>query len=275
MAVAKVHGVGLFYEVHGTGEIPLVLVHGSWASHQNWDLVAPPLAESFRVVTYDRRGHSQSDRPAGQGSIREDVADLAGLIEHLGLAPAWIAGNSFGGSIALRLAGHRPDLFRGLIVHEPPIFSMVADDPAVAPLLEKDGQVGAVVGRIAAGDHAAAAEQFVETVALGPGSWIQLPPEMQQTMVQNALTFLDEANDPEQLAFELGWIEGFQRPALLTLGDQSPPVFAPVVAKLAEALADVQVETLIGAGHIPHVTHPEAYVEAVVSFIRRKSARVG
>ena len=76
-------GVGLFYELHA-GAMPVVLVHGSWHSHRNWDLVVPRLAEVFRVLTYDRRGHSQSERPTGQGSVREDVADLAVLLEHLG-----------------------------------------------------------------------------------------------------------------------------------------------------------------------------------------------
>jgi pimeloyl-ACP methyl ester carboxylesterase len=230
------------------------------------------LAQSFRVVTYDRRGHSDSERPAGQGSVHEDVADLAALIEVLGLAPAWVVGTSFGAAIALRLAGARPELLQGLIVHEPPLLSLVADDPAVAPFLEEDGQIGAVIERIASGDHAGAAEQFVENVALGPGAWVQLPPQMQQTMIRNAPTFLDEAHDPEQLVFSLESIEGFGRPVLLTLGDQSPPIFAPVVRKLAEALPRAKVHTFAGAGHIPHVTHPDAYVEAIGSFVRKNSA---
>jgi pimeloyl-ACP methyl ester carboxylesterase len=92
------------------------------------------------------------------------------LIEQLGLAPAWMAGNSSGASIALRLAAERPDLFLGLMTHEPPFFSLLADDPSVAPMLEEVAQrIGTVVERIAAGDHAGAAEQFVESVALGPG----------------------------------------------------------------------------------------------------------
>ncbi|HEY5617406.1 MAG TPA: alpha/beta hydrolase [Vicinamibacterales bacterium] len=270
MPTANVNGVQLFYELSGTGEIPLILVHGSWASHHIWDLVVPRLAESFRVLAYDRRGHSESQRPTGQGSVREDVADLAALIEHLGLAPAWVAGNSFGASITLRLAGERPELFRGLIGHEPPLFSLLADDPAFAPLLEEVGRrIGAVVERIASGDHAAAAEQFVETVALGPGTWVQLPPDFQQTLIENAPTFLDEARDPEQLAFDLAWITAFPRPSLLTTGDQSPPTFAPVVVKLADVLPNVEVVTFPGTGHIPHVTHADAYVEAIMAFIRK------
>ena len=104
MATAKVNGVRLFYELTGTGAVPLVMVHGSWDSHQDWDLVVPRLTDAFRVLTYDRRGHSQSERPTGQGSVREDVADLAALIKHLELSPAWVVGNSFGASIALRQA---------------------------------------------------------------------------------------------------------------------------------------------------------------------------
>jgi len=270
MATIEVNGVRLFYELDGaTGAEPLVFVHGSWDSHEDWALVAPRLAESFRVLTYDRRGHSQSERPAGPGSIREDAADLAELIEHLGLVPAWVAGNSFGASIALRLAGERPDLFRGLIAHEPPLFALLGDDPIVAPLLEDVRRgIGAVIERIASGDHAGAAERFVETVALGPGTWAGMPPAMQRTLIENAPTFLDEARDPEQLAFDLDWIRGFSHPALLTRGDQSPPIFAPVVARLATALPRAQVHTFAGAGHIPHTTHPEAYAESIVAFTR-------
>jgi pimeloyl-ACP methyl ester carboxylesterase len=273
MATARVNGVRLYCELNGTGDVPLVLVHGSWASHDDWNRVVRRLADSFRVLTYDRRGHSRSERPDGRGSVREDVADLAALIEHFALAPAWVVGNSFGASITLRLAGERPELFRGLIGHEPPLFSLLGDDPALAPLLaEVDRRIRAVVTRIASGDDAGAAEQFVETVALGPGTWAQLSPQHQRTLVDNAPTFLDEASDREQIGFDLEWIRRFSQPALLTLGNQSPPTFAPVVARLAEALPRVEVLTFPGAGHIPHATDPDAYVEAILAFTRNHAA---
>lgn len=269
MATANANGVRIFYNlIEGQGA-PLVLVHGSWGSHRNWDAVAPLLGASFRVLAYDRRGHSDSERPNAQGSVREDVADLAALIEHLALAPAWVAGNSFGASIALRLAGERPDLLRGLIVHEPPLLAMLAGDPSTAPVAEEAARrVLAVVERIAAGDHAGAAEQFVETVALGPGAWSQLPPDMRKVFVENAPTFLDEARDPEQLAFDTAWLGDFRAPTLLTKGALSPPLFAPVVAKVAAALPHAKVATFEAAGHIPHATHPELYVDTIGAFIR-------
>jgi pimeloyl-ACP methyl ester carboxylesterase len=269
-ATATVNGVRLHYEFKGSGQVPLVLVHGSWDSLHDWDLVVPGLGRACKVLAYDRRGHSESERPDRPGSIDEDVADLAALVSHLGLAPVVVAGNSFGASIALRMAREHRTLLRGIIAHEPPLFGLLADDAAVAPLLtEISRRIAAVVERIAAGDHAGAAEQFVETVALGPGSWVQIPPEMQRTLVGNAPTFLDECRDPQQLVFDLEWLRGLALPVLLTMGDRSPPAFAPVIRTLARALPHAEVSTLAGAGHIPHVTHPDLYVETIESFTRR------
>lgn len=271
MSMAEVNGVRLFYEMSGNGDIPMVLVHGSWGSHDNWWAVVPGLRRSFQVLTYDRRGHSASERPPEQGSVLEDVADLAALLEHLGLSPAWVVGNSFGASIALRLAGARPDVLRGLIAHEPPLFSLLAGDTEPDGGAEEDGAMGIVLERIATGNHAGAAELFVDAVAIGPGAWAQLPPEMQDTFIYNAPTFLDECQDPEQFAFEIEQIRTFPHPSLLTRGETSPPPFAPVVGRLAAALPNADVVTLTGAGHIPHVTHPDAYVETLRAFVLRNS----
>jgi pimeloyl-ACP methyl ester carboxylesterase len=269
MVTADANGVRLAYEIHGTAEIPLVMVHGSWLTRRNWDLVVPRLAESFRVVTYDRRGHGESERPSGQGSVREDVTDLAALIEHLGLAPAWVAGQSFGGSITLRLTGERPDLLRGIVAHEPPLFALIGDDPTLAPMLENFARTSAAVAeRIASGDHAGAAEQFVEE-ALGPGLWSQLPPEITRSVIEHAPTYLDEANDPDAIAFDLEWIRGFPRPALLTHGDQSPPAFPSIITRLAEAMPSAEVREFTGAGHPIMVEQPEEFAEAITAFVRR------
>ncbi len=273
MATAVVNGVRLFYELQGTASVPLVLVHGSWNSHNAWDLVVPRLARVFRVLTYDRRGHSQSGRPIGQGSVREDVADLAALLDHVGFGPAWVVANSFGASISLRLASEQPGLFLGLVAHEPPLFSLLAGDPNLAPMLEGvQGRIKAVAKRIAAGDHAGGTEQFVETVGLGPGAWKMLPAPVLQRLNENASTFLDETNDPEQFAFDLPRISGFTKPVLFTLGDQSPPTFAPVVRKLSAVLPQAEIVTLPGAGHIPQATHPDAYVDAIIEFKQKHAA---
>jgi pimeloyl-ACP methyl ester carboxylesterase len=269
MSSLSVNGVRLLVETTGTGDVPLVLVHGSWDSHRTWDLVVPRLAEHFRVVAYDRRGHSGSERPDGPGSVRDDVADLAVLIEQHAGGRAWVVGNSFGAAISLRLACERPDLLRGLVVHEPPLIGVLAGDPTAAPMLAAVGErIAAVAQRIAAGDHAGAAEQFVDTVALGPGAWEQIPPDERHTLIGNAPTFLDEVQDPEALAFDPPALNAFAGPVLLTFGDQSPPMFAPVIAKIAAAAPRIEVRTRTGQGHVPHLTGTDAYVDMIIEFLR-------
>jgi pimeloyl-ACP methyl ester carboxylesterase len=267
-----INGVQLAYKFHGTGVIPLVMVHGALLTHQNWEWVVPHLPDSFRVLTYDRRGYGDSERPSGTWGIREHVADLAALIEHLEMAPAWVVGQSGGGNITLRLAGERPDLLRGITAHEPPLFSLVVGDADVAPMLEGFAQLNAAVAeRIASGDHTAAAEQFIEE-ALGEGLWTQLPPWFRQITIENAPSYLDEVNDPEVIAFDLKWIRDFTRPVLLTQGDQSPPMFAPVISKLAEALPAAEVGRFMGAGHPVQVEQPEDYAEAITAFAFKNTA---
>lgn len=59
------------------------------------------------------------------------------------------------------------------------------------------------------------------------------------------------------------------RPGLLTQGDQSPPLFAPVIPKLADAVPSAEVSRLTGAGHFIQAELPEAYVEALATFAHR------
>jgi pimeloyl-ACP methyl ester carboxylesterase len=259
--------VRLHYEVAGSGE-PIVFVHGSWTDHHSWDLVAPLLSSSYTVISFDRRGHSQSDTPSGQASIRDDVADLAAIIEALGPAPAHVAGNSFGAVITLRLAAERPELLRSVMLHEPPLLGLLAGDPQGEPMLDESSRrIGAVVEQIASGDHAGAARRFVEEVALGPGQWDVLSPDVQDTFVVNAPSFLDEVQEgPEALSIDLAAVSGITQPMLLSRGDQSPPFFSLVIAKLAAALPAAEQRLIRGAGHVPHQSHPTEYADMVREF---------
>ncbi|MCJ1677855.1 alpha/beta hydrolase [Streptomyces sp. APSN-46.1] len=267
MPRARLNGVELFYEVHGAGD-PLVLVHGSWSDHLGWQGVLPRLARSFEVLVYDRRGHSRSERPPGQGSRTEDEDDLAAIIEMLG-APAHVAGNSFGASTALGLAARRPELLRTLTAHEPPLMGIVADDPELRPLMRAtQGSIEGVLASLRAGDERAGARRFVEEVAFGPGAWDALPEPIRQTFAANAPTFADEQADPGWNTVDLDRLSShYTGPALLTTGTESPPWFPVIIDRLSAALPQARVRTLDGAGHVPHLTHPDRYAENLTGFI--------
>jgi len=269
MAVAHVNGVDIYCELHGAGE-PLVLVHGSWADTTQWDLVLPGLADTFQVLVYDRRGHTRSERLETQGSIDEDGDDLASLLETLALAPAHVVTNSWGGNIALRLACRRPELFRSLTCHEPPLWGLLADDPDSQAMLSQGAESLESVGsRIAAGDHQGAARQFVDEIAFGRGAWDnQLSPEVKEMFVRNAPTYLDELRDPNQLTIDPEALPALKMPVRLTQGSESPPVFSRVIDRLESLIPNVTRETIQGAGHLPQSTTPKAYVEATKRAVR-------
>lgn len=266
MPSALANRVRIYHEATGSGD-PLVLIHGGWGDHGSWRLVVEELARSYQVVTYDRRGHSQSGPSTGQGIIRAHEDDLAALIEQLG-SSAHVVGNSIGASIALRLAGRRPKLFRSICAHEPPAFELLRGDPATEALYDDHvTKLSAVEQRLAGGDMEGGARLFFETVAFGPGAWEQLPEESRRTFVTNAPTFLEEMRDPEQLRIDLHGLARFPYPTLLTNGDGSKPEFPAVVAKLAETIPRGERRTLAGAGHVPHLTHPADYVTLTLEFL--------
>jgi pimeloyl-ACP methyl ester carboxylesterase len=83
MAEAAVNGVRLHYELEGSGDA-VVFVHGSLLDLHDWDVVAARLAHSFQVLSYDRRGHSQS---SGSGTLDDDLGDVAATcVAHPGSA---------------------------------------------------------------------------------------------------------------------------------------------------------------------------------------------
>ncbi len=233
-----------------------------------------PLSEWFEVVVYDRRGHSQSERPAGQGSVHEDADDLAELIEALGSGPAHVIANSFGSIVALHAAIRRPEVFATLVAHEPPLVGMLAETQFEPVLKEVNRRVGRVIELLDAGDDEAGARLFVDTVARRAGAWDEeLTAELREVFVGNAQTFLDEARDPDGQRLDLDRLRRFDRPVLLTTGSASPPHFSAIVDTIAAALPRFEIETIEGAGHAPHQTTTKLYIEVVRRFV--EAARVG
>lgn len=115
----------LYCEVRGSGE-PLLLVVGLTGDAGWFEHLAELLAESFTVVTYDRRANSRSPRPPGwtATSVGEQADDAAGLLAALGLGPAVVFGGSFGALVTLELVLRHPRVVRTAIAHEPALYSL-------------------------------------------------------------------------------------------------------------------------------------------------------
>ncbi|CAH0266483.1 Tropinesterase [Arthrobacter sp. Bi26] len=114
---APVNGMQMYYELHGAGGTPLLLLHGGlFDIEQQFGALLPGLSAGRRVIAMDFQGHGRTsdiDRPL---NTRDLASDVVGLLEHLEVREVDIFGFSVGGAVALHLAVNRPDLIRKLIV---------------------------------------------------------------------------------------------------------------------------------------------------------------
>ncbi|MBD9424153.1 alpha/beta hydrolase [Pseudomonas sp. PDM15] len=115
MSYFEHQGCQLHYEDRGQGE-PVLLVHGLGSSIQDWEYQMPHLLENRRVLAIDLRGHGRSGKPRERYSMAGFAADVAALIEHLGLPQVHLVGISMGGMVGFQLGVDRPELLRSLTI---------------------------------------------------------------------------------------------------------------------------------------------------------------
>jgi pimeloyl-ACP methyl ester carboxylesterase len=116
MSYAHVNGLSLYYQEHGDGGEPLILLHGGFGTGDTFGPVLDELAATRRVITADLQAHGGTadvDRPLRFETMADDIAALTG---HLGLEHADVLGYSLGGGVALRLAIQHPHLVRRLVL---------------------------------------------------------------------------------------------------------------------------------------------------------------
>jgi pimeloyl-ACP methyl ester carboxylesterase len=124
---------GLRFHYHDWGDParpPLVLLHAYLSHARSWDTVARAMADRFRVLALDQRGHGESDW-ADDYHEQRLVDDLAAFVEALGLAPVSLVGFSIGGSAACGYAARFPDRVERLVVLECVTDPEVDDDPVM------------------------------------------------------------------------------------------------------------------------------------------------
>lgn len=116
MAYCEVEkGIRLYYEEYGAGK-PFVFIHGGGMSHEMWEQQVYELADHFRVVAFDLRGHGESDKPAHGHTFDRLVADLEALVDQLHLADMNIVCHGIGGYVGILYALKHPCAVARLIL---------------------------------------------------------------------------------------------------------------------------------------------------------------
>ena len=118
----RYHGHRITYDVYGTGDRVLVIVHGLLMNRRMYDTLAPEIASrGNRVVTVDLLGHGRSDRLANRQiySMTAFADQVLALLDHLELAAPVVGGTSLGANVGLEFAAHHPDRAGALFIEMP------------------------------------------------------------------------------------------------------------------------------------------------------------
>lgn len=257
--VVRVNGLDISYERAGAGP-PLVFVHGAAEDSRIWQPQLAGLADEFTVVAWDEPGAGRScDLPAGFGLA--DYADcLAGLIEALALAPAHVAGLSWGGTLAQELYRHRPDLVATLI-----LIDSYAGWKGSLPAEEVHSRVAAARQMLAA-----PAAQFDPTL---PGLFAGEPPvEFVGLLEQIAATVRPHSLETQLLlmaeADQRDLLPHIAVPTLLVWGERDVRSPLDVAHQLEQAIPDTTLVVIPDCGHVSNLQAPDEVNAAIRDFCR-------
>lgn len=265
MTVLNCGGTALDVDRAGDGPA-IVLVHGAWSERGTWDPVFAPLAKRFCVVRYDRRGYGESQRP---GTDPEGhVADLLALLRRLRLECVTLVGNSLGGLVALHAALRAPELIRGVIAHEPPIYRLLKLGDQLDPVVTRAHRaLHEALEAARQGEHALAARLYVNGMASYTDAWSYLPVDVQQEFVRNADAFLADSSALDSVDLGAAEFERLGRAAVVTHGGRTSPYMKFLMERLFIEVPQLTRLVFEFGGHVPHRSSPSEFLDRTVTLV--------
>lgn len=236
---------------------PIVHLHGLSDTYRSFDLIAPHLPASLRLVAPSLRGHGDSDRPADGYSMSAMAADVAAMMDVLRLGPSVIVGHSMGSRVALRLALDHPSHVRQLVLvgaFAPGIPNAALDElvagldtlPSRLPLaFARDFQLACFSQPVA--------PDFVETM-------IEHTRKVPTAVFREVLAAFVADDMPAMLP-------RIDVPVLLAWGNRDPFASRADQQALLEALPHARLREYDGIGHTPHWECPERFAADLVDFL--------
>ncbi len=252
----KINGINISIKEGGKGP-DLILIHGKCYSKENMNMIFDYYKDNFHVVSYDVRGHGESDKPESF-SLEDNVSDLAEIIKTFDMKKTVVIGFSMGSYIALKTAETYPDLFSKIILigtkgGGSTSSTQKMEDDAKSLGLTKEEISQRMIHRVFAPqtkleDIKAFDKQIASSVKLT---------EYQKKTIDNSLHDFDLIKDASKVTI----------PVLLMTGEYdgiNPPVEAE---KLSKNLPDARFEIIPEAGHIAFFENPKKVFSLIDDFL--------
>lgn len=245
----------IVHEATGSGP-PLLLIQGLGYERWGWEPLAGPLAESYRVITFDNRGIGDSDAPPGPYDIGMMAADAAGVLDAAGVTRAHVMGASLGGMIAQTLALEYPGRVDRLIL----ACTTPGGDAYPLPDATTD-----LIREAASLPHEESVRRFTAN-ALGTAGPLEELVARRLARPQDPLAWQAQAaaSVGHDTSARLGEIAA---PTLVLHGTADRVVDPRNAPLLAERIPDATLELLPDLGHLFFWDDPERTVELVKAFL--------
>jgi pimeloyl-ACP methyl ester carboxylesterase/predicted SnoaL-like aldol condensation-catalyzing enzyme len=269
-------GARLAVQINGPAtDSAVVFLHGVTSSRGTYDWLPEQITEGRRIITYDHRGHGESEHRAGTYQLAQYVKDAVTVLDTVVGYPVVLVGFSLGGLVAWTIAQQRPDLVRAVFLEEPPLFPeyVYANDDVTSVLRWTIEQEKIWRER---GDELDAITRELADSPYGPGTTQgeATYPESVRTL---AFSLMVRDRGVTESAIDGAMVEGLDTrssigvPALLLVGDESAGgVFTKLHAQALSAThPDVTVHRAAGSGHAVHSSFAgrEPYLRLLSDFL--------
>lgn len=257
MAFACINGTLLHYRVAGREDGPVVVLANSLGTDARiWDLVVAELGRRYRVLSYDKRGHGLSDAPAGDYALVDHVGDLAGLLDHLGIATAALAGVSVGGLIAQSFALRHPERLAALVLCD------------TAPKIGDEAMWNQRIAAVRAGGMEALGDgvmlrwftqAYRRDNAVDVAGWRNMFLRTPADGYAGTCATLRDADLRDV-------VSTIAAPTLVIVGEDDVSTPVDLVRGLADSIPSARFGVIAGAGHIPAIEQPQALLARMQTF---------
>ena len=263
MPKVSVNGLKLYYEIEGDGA-PVVLIPGFAAGRWIWFKQTDDLSRNFRVIIFDPRGVSASDKPQAPQTIGLLADDVAHLLEKIGIESAHIVGASFGGFVAQEFALKYPAMTRKLVL----CCTSFGGPNHVVPAPETLQALASTKGlnseeRMRANLLLAFTPEYVRTQVDEVDQIVHLratndvPEHIYMSQLQAAMSFNAESR-----------LAGIESPTLVLSGDADIIVPVQNSRNLAAKIPGAQLQIIEGGSHTFFIEQAQEFNETVADFLK-------
>ena len=268
---AHANGLNIHYYRTGGDKPKVIFNHGAGDDGLCWTCVVKELEADYDCILVDARGHGLSDGGNGDYSTAQRVADLAGLIQALGLDRPVVGGHSMGADTAMNFAAVHPELTRAIFLEDPPIIlpgekfgdgkqELKAED--IGKMMARFMRMFKIMPKFIATRMARKANPTYPDDEITP--WVISKKRVSFDFLGSMTSMGMEIADP---------FEVFKRinvPVLLFIGDKEKmSIVSPETAQKAASLNDkIQVVHLEGASHDIRRTRFDGYMPALKDFLK-------